>query len=415
MVARTLQAHLAALATRYPVVTVTGPRQSGKTTLCKGVFAAKPYLSLEPPDEREFAVRDPRAFLARFPDGAVIDEIQRAPDLLSYLQPIVDADSRPGRFVLTGSQNFGLIQSLGQTLAGRTAIAELLPLALEEVRRFPQPPSELNALLWTGGYPRIYDRNLPPHEWLAGYVGTYVERDVRQVLNVGDLLTFQTFLRICASRAGQLLNLSGLGSDAGIAHTTARQWLSVLEASYIVFRLPPLHANLGKRLIRTPKLYFYDTGLLCHLLGIRDPGQLASHPLRGAIFESWVVAEILKHYRHRGLTPRLYFYRDRGGSEVDLLIDRGADWLAVEVKAGMTPSPDLFVTPDRIGRALASEQSTPIGLVVVYAGSETQSRSAGEIVAWSDTDQYPWSSSVAGGEWPDGGRLQDPRGRITGR
>ena len=393
MVVRTLQPVFVELAGRHPVVTVTGPRQSGKTTLCKAAFPDKPYVSLEPPDEREFARTDARAFLARFPNGAIIDEIQRAPDLPSYLQPMVDADSTPGQFILTGSQNFGLRQSLSQTLAGRTAIVELLPMALDEVRRFPHAPADLNATLWTGGYPRIFDRSLPPQEWLADYVATYVERDVRQILNVGDLLTFQTFLRMCAARVGQLLNLSSLGADCGITHATARKWLAVLEASYITFRLPPMHANLGKRLIKTPKLYFYDSGLLCYLLGIRDASQLAVHPLRGSIFEGWVISEIIKHHRHHGVTPRMFFYRDRGGSEVDVLIDRGADRLAVEIKAGMTPSPDVFVTPDRVGRALASLEARPTRIAVVYAGSESQTRSAGELVSWSDTDRFPWATA----------------------
>jgi hypothetical protein len=390
VVRRTLQSRAVELAGRHPVITITGPRQSGKTTLCRGAFASLPYVSLEPPDERAFAASDPRGFLARFGTGAVIDEVQRVPDLASYLQPIVDADPRPGRFVLTGSQSFTLMQSLTQTLAGRSAMVELFPLGLEEIRRFPSVPADLNTLLWTGGYPRIFDRGLPPQEWLGDYVATYVERDVRQVLNVGDLLTFQTFLRMCAARAGQLLNLSALGADCGITHATARQWLSVLEASYIVFRLPPLHANLGKRLIKTPKLYFHDSGLLCYLLGIREPGQLAVHPLRGAIFESWVIADVLKHHRHRGVAARLFFYRDRAGTEVDLVIERGADRLAVEIKAGMTPSPDAFAAPDRVALALTGADTMPTRAAVVYGGADTQTRSAGELISWSDVDRFAW-------------------------
>jgi len=390
MVLRTLQPRVLDLATRHPVVMVTGPRQSGKTTLCREVFPGKPYVSLESPDEREFALTDPRGFLARFASGAILDEVQRAPELASYLQPMVDADPAPGRFVLTGSQHFGLRQSLSQSLAGRAAIVELLPLALDEIRRFPNAPAGLDATLWTGGYPRILDRGLPAQEWLGGYVATYVERDVRQILNVGDLLAFQTFLRLCATRAGQLLNLSGLGAECGITHATARQWLAVLESSYLTFRLPPLHANLGKRLIKTPKLYFYDSGLLCYLLNIRDAGQLAVHPLRGAIFEGWVVAELLKHHRHHGVVPQMFFYRDRSGSEVDVVIERGADRLLVEIKAGMTPSPDVFEAPDRVGRALAAASGLPSRAAVVYAGAESQTRSAGALVSWSDTDRFPW-------------------------
>ncbi len=261
MIERLLQPRLRDLATRYPVLTVTGPRQSGKTTLSRMAFPDKAYVSLENPAQREFAQQDAVAFLARHPEGAIFDEVQRVPQIVSYLQGLVDEDPRPGRFVLSGSQNLASLDALTQSLAGRTSLTELLPLSLEEIRRFPDPPEDLDTLLWRGGYPRIYEQRLPAHEWLADYTATYVERDVRQLLNVGDLLLFQTFLRLCASRTGQLLNLSSLAADCGISHPTARSWLSVLEATYIVFRLPPFFANVGKRLIKAPKLYFYDTGL----------------------------------------------------------------------------------------------------------------------------------------------------------
>jgi uncharacterized protein len=398
VIERTLRAPLLALAERYPVVTLTGPRQSGKTTLCRAAFPDKPYLSLEPPDEREFARTDPRGFLARVPDGSVIDEVQRVPELLSYLQQIVDARPRPGAFVLTGSQHFGLVDAVAQTLAGRTALLQLLPLALDEVRRFPQPADRLGDVLWAGGYPRIYDQHLPAHEWLGNYVATYVERDVRQVLRVADLVTFQTFLRLCAGRTGQLLNVSGLGADCGITQPTARSWLSVLEASYVVFRLPALHTNVRKRLVRAPKLYFHDTGLLCYLLGIRTPEQLDSHPLRGAVFECWVVSEILKYHLHRGATPTLHFYRDRQGHEVDLLVERGNDLVAVEAKSGRTIAPDAFEALGRfrtVGATPAAQRD-----VVVYGGDETQARSAGDLLAWTDIAAYDW----VGGEDPRSAR-----------
>jgi uncharacterized protein len=394
VIERTLRVPLLALAERYPVVTLTGPRQSGKTTLCRAAFPDKPYLSLEPPDEREFARTDPRGFLARVPDGAIIDEVQRVPDLLSYLQQIVDARPRPGAFLLTGSQHFGLIDAVTQTLAGRTALLQLLPLALDEIRRFPQPADRLADVLWAGGYPRIYDQHLPAHEWLGNYVATYVERDVRQVLRIADLVTFQTFLRLCAGRTGQLLNVSGLGADCGITQPTAKSWLSVLEASYVVFRLPALHANVRKRLVKAPKLYFYDTGLLCYLLGIRTPEQLESHPLRGAVFECWVVSEILKYHLHRGATPTLHFYRDRQGHEVDLLVDRGADLVAVEAKSGRTIAPDAFDALVRFRTVGATR--APQRDVVVYGGDATQARSAGDLLAWTDIATYGWM----GGEDP---------------
>jgi predicted AAA+ superfamily ATPase len=392
MIERTLRTHLLDLAQRHPVVTLTGPRQSGKTTLCRAAFPNTPYVSLEPPDEREFARSDPRAFLGRVPDGAVIDEVQRVPALLSYIQQRVDEAPAAGAFILTGSQHLGLLDAVSQTLAGRSALLQLLPLGLEEVRRFRKAPDDLTSLMWTGGYPRIYDRALPPAEWLSNYVATYVERDVRQVLQVGDLITFQTFLRMSAGRVGQLLNLSALGADCGITHATARRWISVLEASYVAFRLAPLHANVRKRLVKAPKLYFYDTGLLCYLLGIRQPDQLDTHPLRGPIFESWVVSEILKYHLHRGETPHLSFYRDRKGHEVDLLLDRGNDIVAVEIKSGRTPAPDAFDALEQFHRdRTLTRRATRRRPVVVYGGDRSQTRSAGELLSWRDIDAFAWT------------------------
>ena len=305
----------------------------------------------------------------------------------------LDQNSQPGRFVLTGSQNLGVWAGITQTLAGRTALLSLLPLSLAEIRRFPRPPVALENALWTGGYPRIFDRGLPPAEWLASYVATYVERDVRQVLQIGDLLAFQTFLRMCAGRVGQLLNLSGLGADCGITHATARSWISVLEATYIAFRLPPLHVNIGKRLIKTPKLYFYDAGLLCYLLGIRTPEQLEIHPLRGPIFESWVASEILKIYWNRGQSPLMFFFRDSVGTEVDLVLDRGTDWLGVEVKAGRTAASDYFTNLNQFRQNLASKARKdvrPFRAVVVYAGSDRQARTVAELLPWSELDAFSW-------------------------
>jgi predicted AAA+ superfamily ATPase len=396
MIERLLQPRLLDLATRYPVLTLTGPRQSGKTTLSRMAFPDRPYVSLENPAQREFAQEDPVAFLARYGEGAIIDEVQRVPQIFSYLQGVVDEDPRPGRFLLTGSQNLALLDALTQSLAGRTTLTELLPLSLEEIRRFPDPPADLDTLLWQGGYPRIYERNLPAHEWLADYTATYVERDVRQLINVGDLLLFQTFLRLCASRTGQLLNLSSLANDCGISHPTARSWLSVLEASYIVFRLPPFFANLGKRLIKSPKLYFYDSGLAANLLNVENPRQLATHPLRGALFETWIVAEIAKAHLHRGRRPRLSFYRDRTGLEIDLILEKGADLVQVEIKSAQTPSGQHFAAFERFADALAGPEAPCItGRVVVYGGGESQKRSRGEILSWRDLDAYDWAGTGA--------------------
>jgi uncharacterized protein len=392
MIERLLQPRLLDLATRYPVLTLTGPRQSGKTTLSRMAFPGRPYVSLESPAQRELAQQDPVAFLARYPDGAIIDEVQRVPQIFSYLQGLVDEDPRPGRFLLTGSQNLALlapISAVTQSLAGRTTLTELLPLSLEEVRRFPSPPADLDTLLWQGGYPRIYERDLPAQEWLADYTATYVERDVRQLVKVGDLLLFQTFLRLCAGRTGQILNLSSLANDCGISHPTARSWLSVLEASYIVFRLPPFFANLGKRLIKAPKLYFYDSGLAASLLNIESPGQLATHPLRGPLFETWVVAEIAKAHLHRGRRPRLSFYRDRGGLEIDLILEKGADLALIEIKSSQTPAGQYFAAFERFAAALAGKAAPRIAdRLVVYGGAESQQRSAGRILSWRELDSF---------------------------
>lgn len=402
MIERTLQPHLLELAGRHPVITLTGPRQSGKTTLCRMAFPDHSYVSLENPAQREYAVGDPVGFLAGYPDGAIFDEVQRAPELPSFLQGMVDEDPRPGRFILTGSRNLALLDTVSQSLAGRTAVLELLPLGLDELRRFPEPPTGLFETIWTGGYPRIHEHRLPAGEWLASYTTTYLERDARDLLKIGDLLLFQTFLRLAAGRTGQLLNLSSLAADCGISQSTARAWLSVLEASYLAFRLPPFHTNLGKRLIKTPKLYFYDVGLVCNLLGITEPRQLDTHPLRGALFESWAITEIAKYHHHRGRRPRLYFYRDRSQLEVDLLIEQGADLVAVEMKSAQTASSSFFTPFDRLADRLGSG-GAPLRLadrIVLYGGDETQRRSAGHLLPWSRICDHPWTASTGRTEAP---------------
>ncbi|MCK6556934.1 ATP-binding protein [Candidatus Binatia bacterium] len=376
--------------------------------MCRTAFPSKPYVSLETPAQREFALRDPVGFLQQYPAGVILDEIQRAPDLPSYLQAMVDDDPQPGRFILTGSQNLAVTQSVSQSLAGRTALLQLLPLALEELRRFEAAPSALFDVIWTGGYPRILDRRLPAAEWLASYTAAYVERDVRQILKIGDLLSFQTFLRLTAGRVGQLLNLSSLGNDCGVTHMTARSWISVLEASFLVFRLPPFHRNLGKRLVKSPKLYFYDTGLLCHLLGIEKAAQLATHPLRGAIFENWVIAEIAKYWSNRGRVPAMFFYRDQRGNELDLLIEHGDAWSAVEIKSSATAAAHFYDALDAFG-ALARQalrQPMPITPLVVYGGAETQQRSRGTLLSWADIDSFAWLHQL-----PSGAVAKEKRGR----
>ena len=341
MLPRSAQETLMRLAKGFPVVAITGPRQSGKTTLARAAFPDKPYLSLEDPDIRLMAEGDPRGLLSRFPEGAVLDEIQRAPMLFSYLQTHLDQAMRPGSFVLTGSQQFGLLAGITQTLAGRAGLVQLLPFAMGELQSAGRLPKDLDAFLHAGSYPPLYDRDLAPADWHANYVSTYVERDVRQLISVRDLSAFQRFLRLCAARVGQLLNLSTLASDCGISHHTAAAWLSVLEASYIVFLLRPHFQNFNKRLVKTPKLYFCDTGLASWLLGIREPGQLAYHALRGALFENLVVAEFLKERLHQGMPPDLHFWRDSQGLEVDLLVERAGALHPLEVKSGQTIAADF--------------------------------------------------------------------------
>lgn len=368
IIEREVEPALRELLKGFPVVTVTGPRQSGKTTLTQTVFSGKPYVSLEDPDVRQMALDDPRGFLGRFPDGGVLDEVQRAPQLMSYLQSRVDDDGRMGLFLLTGSQQFGLMSGITQSLAGRTAFVELLPFSVAELRAAGLMPSSLDAMLFTGAYPPIHDRGLKPPAWLSAYVTAYVERDVRQFVKVQDLESFQRFVRLCAGRCGQLLNLSSLAADCGITHNTAKAWISVLEASYILFLLRPHHANFSKRLVKSPKLYFYDSGLLCWLLGIRQADQLAVHPLRGGIFESFVISELVKAGLNRGERPTLHFWRDSNGNEVDVIADVGPKMLPIEIKSGQTLNRDFFGGLER-WQALAGElAATP---ALVYGGSGT--------------------------------------------
>lgn len=395
MVRRVLETKLLALARKFPVVTVTGPRQSGKTTLCRAAFPGKAYVSLEAPDVRAYALEDPRGFLADHRRGAILDEVQRAPELLSYLQPEVDARPARGRFILTGSANLTLLQSVSQSLAGRTALLNLLPLSLDEIRLFRRPPGDLLEVLWRGSYPAIFDRGLSPLDWYASYAGTYLERDVRLVLNVGDLTTFQTFLRLCAGRTSQLLSLSGLGADCGVAHGTIRSWISVLEASFIAYRLAPFRASVTARLVKAPKLHFYDAGLACYLLGIRSPEQLRDHPLRGALFETWVAAEIMKARAHRGLPPGLSFFRDRKGREVDLVLERDGDIVGIETKSGRTVTDEFFSALDALaGLAGASGTRRRLERVVVYGGMERQQRAAGLALPWAMVDRFDWTGSA---------------------
>ena len=380
MIPRKITNKLLDLSTKYPVVAITGPRQSGKTTLVKHTFSDKKYLSLEDPDTREYAITDPRGFLSTCPDGAILDEVQRAPDLFSYIQTIVDDRNKEGLFILTGSFNFGLMEGITQSLAGRTGLLTLLPFSYHELAGVDTAPSLLEKLLYSGGYPRIYDKDLPPSEWYANYITTYLERDVRALKKIGDLDQFQKFIKMCAARCGQLLNLSSLGNDCGITHNTAKEWLSVLRASYIVFLLQPHFKNFNKRLVKTPKLYFYDTGLLCYLLGITNYSEINTHALRGPIFESWVISELIKGRFNRGLKENLYFWRDNTGNEVDCIIEQGNNLLALEIKSGQTISKDFFK-----GLLYWSKISgiKTTDTYLVYGGDQSQERKDGIVKGWN--------------------------------
>ncbi|MPY86340.1 MAG: DUF4143 domain-containing protein [Luteitalea sp.] len=385
MISRILTRVLHERANSYPIVTVTGPRQSGKTTLCRATFGNLAYVSLEPLDARDAVRSDPRGFLDEYRDGAVIDEVQHVPELLTYLQPEVDADPRPGRFIVTGSQHFGLLASVSQSLAGRTAVVHLLPLGLDEVGRFDDPPDGFWETLWMGGYPRIHDRKVPANEWLADYVTTYVERDVRQVLNIGDLVAFTQFVRLCAGRTATEVNFSSLGSDAGVSHNTARGWLSVLETGFLCFRAPAWRSNVRKQQIKAPKLHFFDSGLACSLLGITSPDQLRHHPLRGQLFESWVASEIYKAQAHRAVSPRLFHYRDAKGLEVDVVAETGAGLAAVEAKSGATVASD-FLKP--LQRFLPDAED--LRRILIVGGEETRRRGGIRVVSWRQIQSVDW-------------------------
>lgn len=384
LIPRSAEGTIRQLASQYPVVAVTGPRQSGKTTLVRSLFSDRPYVSLEDLDQRDFAIEDPRRFLARFPDGAVLDEVQRTPDLFSYIQTRVDEDRRQGLFILTGSQQFDLLSRITQTLAGRVALVPLLPFTWSELRQVGQAPDVLEDLLFTGLYPPVHDRGLDPGIWYGNYIRTYVERDVRQMVNVQDLSTFQRFIRMCAARSGQLLNLSGLAGECGISHNTARAWVSVLEASYIVHLLQPHHQNFNKRLVKTPKLYFYDPGLAAWLLGLQSVEQLTIHPQRGALFETWVLSELLKARFNRALASNLYFWRDRSGHEVDVVIEQGPTLVPVEVKSGQTVVPDFFESLKSWTEIAGEAGGRPW---LVYGGDQRQSRSSAEVLPWREIEE----------------------------
>lgn len=364
----------------FPVVWLTGPRQSGKTTLARHARPHLPYVNLERPDEREYASTDPQGFLAGFPDGAVIDEVQHVPALASWIQADVDEATQMGRWWLTGSQQPSIAHTVSQSLAGRVGRMELLPLSGHELARANRLPETLDQMLFTGGYPALYDRVVSPTDWLSNYVATYIERDVRALTRVRDLDSFTRFVRLCAARSGQLLNLTALGNDAGISSVTAKEWLSLLRATYIVDLIEPYHANVTTRLVKTPKLVFLDVGLMTFLIGINNVSQVATHPLRGALFETWGMVEQLKAWRNAGSSQKLNFLSDKLGTEVDLVFPDGQMLHAVEFKSGSTIASDWKKNFARWRERMSTTSwKRP---TVVYGGDSDSIRTEIEFIGW---------------------------------
>ena len=391
MIERHLSSYIREAATQYPIVAVTGPRQSGKTTLCRSLFPDYVYVNLEKPDTRQFAIEDPNGFLAQFKKPVILDEVQRVPELFSYIMVLADERNEMGQFILTGSQNFHLQEAISQSLSGRCSLMKLLPLSHREIAGLPPRDifgiedwdvpvaSEENPFeqVFRGSYPPIYDRKITPTNWLSQYTQSYLERDIRSLVNVSDLETFERFLRLAAGRTGQILNMDSLAGDSGVSPVTVKRWLSLLQASYIVFLLRPHQKNYNKRLTKSPKLYFYDTGLVCYLLNIRNAETLALHSQRGAIFETYVVSELVKTCMNAGVEPPLYFWRDSQGHEIDLMVENGEDLFPIEIKSGQTVNGSMFDGLNFWRKLSGAEKG-----MLCYGGNESYDRNGFHVRAW---------------------------------
>ncbi|MDX2285353.1 MAG: ATP-binding protein [Bacteroidia bacterium] len=377
MISRLITPHILRLAQGFPIISLTGPRQAGKTTLLRQAFPSYRYVNLELPDLRAYAAEDPRAFLREYDRFVIFDEAQRVPELFSYLQGRTDEDRIMGQYILSGSQNFLLLDAVSQSLAGRTAVLKLMPFSFAELG--PKLPGSPEQAMWQGGYPALYDRPLTPAELFPAYLETYLERDVRSIAQVQNLGAFRNFIRLCAGRTGQPLNYQSLATEAGITAATVRKWITLLEASYLLFQLGPYYENLNKRFVKSPKLYFWDTGLLCHLLGITDPGQLGQYYGRSSIFENMAIAELLKQRLHRAAPVNSYFWRDHHHVETDLILQEGLQTLAYEFKFSFTARSEYFKGIERFRQA-APHLTGPS--YAVYAGDESQTRSQGKILSW---------------------------------
>lgn len=380
MIIRTAEKRLAYLARKFKAVALNGPRQSGKTTLVKRLFPNMPYVSLENPDIRNSALTDPRRFLSSFPKGAVLDEAQRAPELFSYLQEILDDSKKRGLFILTGSNNFLLQESISQSLAGRIAYMTLLPFSINELRDAKRLPKTDSDLILKGFYPPVYSLRIKPQDWCPEYIRTYIEKDVRQLKNISNLILFEKFLALLAGRCGQELNLAAIGNETGVDHKTVLSWIGILENSFIIYRLKPHHRNFNKSIVKRPKLYFYDTSLICSLLRITHVSHVDNHPLRGAIFENLVITELVKERTNAGLPVDLFYWRDKTGHEIDLIVDVPGKLFPIEIKSGQTINPDFFKNLIYWNKLSGVKKS-----LLLYGGNRQEKRSNGmEVLGWRD-------------------------------
>jgi hypothetical protein len=381
MISRLLDTKIRSLRKQFPVLSLTGPRQTGKTTLLKSIYSDLPYVTLEDVDNRTQAVTDPRGFLGNFPNGAVLDEVQNVPDLFSYIQGIVD--EKDVHFVLSGSQNFLLSEKITQSLAGRTAVLKLLPFSLEELKPTKYNPQNWESYLFMGGYPRLYDKQIEPTDFYPAYINTYVEKDVRQLKNITNLNTFSHFLKLCSGRTAQVLNIHSLANDAGVSPNTVKEWLSVLEASYIIYFLQPHHSNFNKRLVKSPKLYFYDTGVACALLGIEKESQLSTHYLKGGLFENFIINEFIKGRVNEGRNPNAYFWLSKDQKEIDIILDQGGTLIPIEIKAGKTRNTSFFSNLQYWNKLTGDSADKNL---VIYGGDENVKTSLGAFVSWKNLE-----------------------------
>ncbi|HNT49346.1 MAG TPA: ATP-binding protein [Cyclobacteriaceae bacterium] len=382
MIARHLAKKITSLRKQFPVLSLTGPRQTGKTTLLKSIYKDLPYITLEDIDNRTNAIQDPRGFLSNFPNGVVLDEVQNTPDLFSYIQGIVD--DKDIHVVLSGSQNFLLSEKINQSLAGRTAILKLLPFSFEELKGTKYEPKSWENFVFNGGYPRLYDKQIQPADFYPAYINTYIEKDVRQIKNIENLNSFSLFLKLCAGRTGQVLNIHALANDASVSPNTAKAWLSVLEASYIIHFLQPHHKNYNKRLIKSPKLYFYDTGVVCALLGIESPSQLITHYLKGSLFENFIINEFIKQRLNDGKNLNTFYWLSKDQKEIDLLIDQGNKLIPIEIKSGQSRNASFFSNLLYWQKLSGADSEN---LNVIYGGTENMRTSTGNYISWKNSSK----------------------------